>query len=325
MEKKRIIIVGGGFGGVQCARTLSRELSPEQVEIVLFDRQNHLVFSPLLAEVVGSAINSLDVVVPLRQLLPRVFCRVEEVQSLDLVRCEIEYQAEDGRNTRMRYDHLVIACGSVTNLNVVPGMGDHAFALKTVADAANLRSHLVAQMERAEVTADATRRRWHLTVLVVGGGYSGVEAAGEINDLLRGSSRYYRSWQRPDARVVLLHAGAQILPEISPGLREFARRKMERAGVQILLSARVASATAEGVGLESGLFLKGATIVCTIGNSAAPVITGLEAAKVKNRLATEPDMRLRGRQDVWAIGDCAWIINSRNGDPSPTTGQFAER
>jgi NADH:ubiquinone reductase (H+-translocating) len=204
----------------------------------------------------------------------------------------------------------VTSCGSVTNLNVVPGMGDHAFALKTVADAANLRSHLVAQMERAEVTADATRRRWHLTVLVVGGGYSGVEAAGEINDLFCGSARYYRNWQRPDARVVLLHAGAQILPEISPGLREFARRKMERAGVQILLSARVASATAEGVGLESGLFLKGATIVCTIGNSAAPVITGLEAAKEKNRLATEPDMRLRGRQDVWAIGDCTVAANA---------------
>src|SRR5262252_912915 len=146
MEKKRIIIIGGGFGGVKCAETLSRELRREPVDVVLFDRQNHLVFSPLLAEVVGSSINPLDVVVPLRQLLPKVFCRTEEVHNIDFSNNEVEYHGEDQRRARMRYDQLVIACGSVTNLNVVPGVADHAFPLKTVADAFNLRSHLIAQM-----------------------------------------------------------------------------------------------------------------------------------------------------------------------------------
>src|SRR5690242_15741522 len=145
MDKKRIIIIGGGFGGIKCAETLSRDLRHEQAEVVLFDRQNHPVFSPLLAEVVGSSINPLDVVVPLRQLLPRVFCRTEEIQSIDFNGNAVEYQAESGQRARMRYDHLVIACGSVTNLNVLPGMADHAFPLKTVADAFNLRSHLIAQ------------------------------------------------------------------------------------------------------------------------------------------------------------------------------------
>ena len=325
MEKKRIIIIGGGFGGTKCAQTLCRRLNRDQAEVVLFDRQNHLVFSPLLAEVVGSSINPLDVVVPLRQLLPRVFCRTEEIRTVDFEKNEVEYHGEDGQPARMHFDHLVISCGSVTNLNVVPGMADHGFPLKTVADASNLRSHIMAQMEQAEISCSDERRRWHLTVLVVGGGYSGVEAAGEINDLLRDSVRYFHHWTKPDIRVVLIHARDQILPEISPGLREFAKRKMEKAGVQIVLNARVTSATPEGVSLEDGTLLKGATIVCTIGSSAAPVLAGLKAPKEKGRLATDPDMRLKGVSNVWGIGDCAAIVNSLTGELSPTTGQFAER
>ena len=325
MAKTRIVIIGGGFGGVKCAQTLSKELAPASAEVVLFDRQNHLVFSPLLAEVVGSSINSLDVVVPLRQLLPRVFCRTEEVRSLDVHGRQIEYQAEDGQTSRMAYDHLVIACGSVTNLNVVPGMADHSFALKTVADAANLRAHLMSQMELAEVCSDSQRREWRLTVLVVGGGYSGVEAAGEINDLLRDSARYFRNWRKSDARVVLIHARDQILPEISPGLREFARRKMEKAGVEMVLNARVSSATPEGVGLGDGRFLRGATVVCTIGSSPAPITCALDVAKEKGRLCCEPDMRVKGTENAWAIGDCAWILNAQDEKVSPTTGQFAVR
>ncbi|HEV2394987.1 MAG TPA: FAD-dependent oxidoreductase [Verrucomicrobiae bacterium] len=325
MDKKRIVIIGGGFGGVKCAGSLCRELPPGAADVVLFDRQNHLVFSPLLAEVVGSSIEPLDVIVPLRQLLPRVFCRTEEARSISLATSEVEYLGEDGQLTRMGYDHLVIACGNITNLNVVPGMADHSIPLKTVGDAANLRAHLMEQMEQAEVSRDPARRAWHLTVLVVGGGYSGVEAAGEINDLLRDSSRYFRTWQKSDVKVILIHSRDQILPEISPSLREFARKKMEQAGVQMVLDARVTSATPEGVGLQDGRFLRGGTIVCTIGSSPAPVVAGLDVAKEKGRLVTELDMRLKGRQNIWAIGDCAWIINSHNGEPSPTTGQFAER
>src|ERR1043166_3787565 len=158
MTKPRIIIVGGGFAGVKCAATLSRELTADKAEIVLFNIENHFVFSPLLAEVVGSSINPLDVVVPLRQLLPRVFCRTEEVQSIDLARNEIEFQDDGSKPVRIGYDHLVIACGNVTNLNVVPGMADHALPLKTVGDAVALRSHIMEQMERAEVCADVEKR-----------------------------------------------------------------------------------------------------------------------------------------------------------------------
>lgn len=325
MSKKRIVIVGGGFGGVKCARTLSKKLGTDQAEIVLFDRHNHLVFSPLLAEVVGSSINSLDVVVPLRQMLPKVFCRTEPVRSIDLKEKSVEFEGEDGQCARLSFNHLVIACGSATNLNVVPGMADHAFPLKTVADAANLRAHLITQMEQAEVSSDPARRKWHLTVLVVGGGYSGVEAAGEINDLFKDSARYFTHWGKQDVKVILIHSRSQILPEISSGLRDFALKKMQKAGVEFILDARANSATPEGVKLEDGRFIRGGTIVCTIGNGTAPVVAGLNAEKSKERLLTEPDMRVKGCQETWAIGDCALIVNSHDGQPAPTTGQFAER
>src|SRR5208337_5682727 len=171
-------------------------------------------------------------------------------------------------------------------------MADHGFPLKTIGDAAALRSQIMEQMERAEVSAQEEQRRWHLTVLIVGGGYSGVEAAGEINDLLRDSARYFRNWRMEDISVILIHSRDQILPEISPPLREFARKKMEKAGVKIMLNARVSSATPDGVAIQGGPFMHGGTIVCTIGTAASPVIERLDCPKEKGRPLTVPDLRL---------------------------------
>ena len=178
----RIIIVGGGFAGVQCARILSKKLSPELYELVLFDRENSMVYYPLLAEVAGATIGPDSVATPLRQLLPHVHCRNEEVRRIDHAASEVEYEGYDGRLRRMGFDHVVIACGSSVNLNLVPGMADHAFPLKSVGDAMALRFHVMEQLEKAEVCDDPERRRWYLSFVVVGGGFSEVEVAGELND-----------------------------------------------------------------------------------------------------------------------------------------------
>ena len=325
MNKRRILILGGGFAGVKCAQALRAALPADRANVVLFNSENHLVFSPLLADVVGSSVNPLDVIVPLRQLLPGVYCRTEEVLQAHPDTNEVAYEGEDGQCCRMSYDHLVVACGNVANLNVVPGMADHAFPLKNVGDAAALRSHVMTQMEKAEVCDHAERRRWYLAFIVVGGGYSGVEAAGEINDLVRSSARYFRNFSASDVSVRLIHSRDQLLPEIGADLRVFARARMEQAGIRVMLNARVALATPEGVGLQGGEFIKGGTIVCTIGSSASPVAERLKVPKEKGRLLTDPDLRLRGLANVWAIGDCAHIINAHDGQPSPPTGQFAER
>ncbi len=324
MGTKRIIIIGGGFGGVKCARTLRARFRDSDAEIVLFNKENHLVFSPLLADAVGSSLNILDVIVPLRQLLPGVLCRTEEIRHIDLAANEVEFEGYDGKPRRLAYDHVVIGCGNISNLNVVPGMADHAFPLKTVGDAAVLRTQILQQMEKAEVCEDPAHRRWLLSFIVVGGGYSGVETAGEINDLVRTSARFYRNISPDEMTVTLIHSRDQLLPEISPPLREFARREMEHAGVTMKLNARVQLATGEGVGLKDD-FVRGGTIVCTIGSTTSPVVDRLDSPKEKGRLLTESDLRLRGRANAWAIGDCACIINAHDQQPSPPTGQFAER
>jgi NADH dehydrogenase len=321
----RIVIVGGGFAGVWCARMLRKKLSSDRYEIVVFSRENHLVFFPLLADVAGATITPDAVTVPLRQMLPGIRCRTEEVRRIDLAGSEVEYESYDGYLQRMSTDHTVIACGSTVNLGVVPGMADHALPLKSVEDAMALRFHIMRQLEKAEVCDDPERRRWYLSIAVVGGGFSGVEVAGQLNDLVRASVRFYRNFTADDVTMTLLHSRNHILPEVSPTLRKFARSKMEKAGIRIRLNTRVTAATAEGVELEDGTMIHGATIVCTIGTTMPQLVEGLDVAKERGRVLTDQDMRVRGLPNVWAIGDCAHIVNAYDNHVAPSTGQFAER
>src|SRR5262249_4473191 len=163
------------------------------------------------------------------------------------------------------------------------------------------------------------KKKWYLSFVVVGGGYSGVEAAGEINDLVHGSLRFFQNIERKDISVTVIHGQSQLLPEIGSDLREFVRRKMVKAGIKVLLNTRVGVATPEGVGLADGDFISGATVVCTIGNSMSPIVERIKSLKDHGRLAAEPDMRLPGYDNAWAIGDCARIINSFDEKPSPPT------
>src|SRR6202030_1423868 len=248
----RVIIVGGGFAAVQFAKTLRKSLRASECEILLFNRENHMVFHPLLADVAGASINGDSAAAPLRQMLPGGGCRTQRVGSIYLAASEIEFDDGYGALTRLHYDHLMIACGAESNLGIIPGMTDHAFPFKVMRDAVDLRQHVVRQMEQAEAADDPERRRWHLNFIVVGAGFSGVEVAGEINELVRSSTRFYHNFRKADVVVTMVHSQDQVLPEVAPTLREFARKRMEKAGVTIMLKTRAVAATHEGVTLDNG-------------------------------------------------------------------------
>src|SRR6266571_3900199 len=284
-----------------------------------------MVFHPLLADVAGASINADAAAAPLRQMLPGVECRTERVQRIDLSSSEIEFDDGNGALTRLHYDHVVIACGAESNLGIIPGMTDHAFAFKVMRDAIELRQQIVRQMESAEAATDPNLRRWHLSFIIVGAGFSGVEVAGEINELVRSSTRFYRNFRKEDVVVSLVHSQDQILPEVAPKLREFARKKMEKAGITMLLNTRAVAATHEGVELNDGRMLTGATVVCTIGTAISPIVQALDVPKERGRVRTIPEMRIEGQTNAWAIGDCAYIINAFDNKPAAPTGQFAER
>lgn len=321
----RVIIIGGGFAAVTFAKTLRKQLPASQCEILVFSRENHMVFHPLLADVAGASINADAAAAPLRQMLPGVACRTERVQRIDLKASEIEYDDGTGALARLHYDHVVVACGAESNLGIIPGMSDHAFPFKVMRDAIDLRQHVVRQMELAEACSSPEQLRWLLSFIVVGAGFSGVEVAGEINELVRSSTRFYRNFRKNDVVVTLVHSQQQILPEVAPSLREFAQKKMQKNGITVLLNTRAVAATHEGIELNNKTMLRGATIVCTIGTSVSPLVQQLAVPKEKGRIRTTPEMRIEGQSNAWALGDCAYIINSFDGKPSPTTGQFAER
>jgi NADH dehydrogenase len=325
VKPMRVVIVGGGFAAVQFAKTLRGKLRASECEVLLFSRENHMVFHPLLADVGGASINPDAAAAPLRQMLPAVGCRTERVDRIDLASSEIEFDDGSGALARMPYDHVVVACGAESNLGIIPGMSDHAFAFKVIRDAIDLRQHIVRQMEKAEASNDADRRRWHLSFIIVGAGFSGVEVAGEINELVRSSTRFYRNFRKEDVVVTLVHSQDQVLPEVAPKLREFAKKKMQKAGITILLNTRAVAATRDGIELKDGQMLHGATTVCTIGTSISPLVQHLDVPKERGRIRTAPEMRIEGHRNAWALGDCAHIINAFDNKPSPTTAQFAER
>ncbi len=323
-QRKSLVIIGGGYAGVYTARHLQRRL-PADWDIILFSQENHFIFTPLLGDVVGSSINPMHVVWPIRQMARRALCRTAAVKSIDLHRRAVHYQTAAGAIAQQPFDQLVLACGSAVNLDIIPGMAAHGWPLKTMGDALLLRNHLIGLLEKAEVETDAAAKRRLLSVAVVGAGFSGVEVTGEVMDLLRASARFYRTIHAPDIRVTLLEARDRILPELPESLSAFARRKMSQNGIAVRLGAQAQSATERGIHLKDGDTVEAGTIVCTIGTTATPLIAALGLPLTNHRLRTAADMRVEGQENVWALGDCAAVPNAHDQKPSPPTAQVAVR
>jgi len=321
MDNKNLLIVGGGFAGTRAAQVLERTLPPGWT-LTLVSQENFITFNPLLPEVVGASILPSHVIAPHRQMINCSHVCMARVTEIDTAARLVHYLGE-GAGT-LPYDQLILACGTNANLEVVKGMANYGLPLKTLGDAMFLRNRIIARLEQAELQPDPEHRRWLTSFIVVGGGFSGVETAGELVDFLYASLRYYRRVSCEDLRIVLLHGTDRLLPELSPHLGAFTLRKMCSRRIDVRLNARAVRVTDRDVHLESGEIIQGGTVICTIGTQPNGLLESIPAVKNRGRLVVNPDFSVPGVEGVWAAGDCAAVVNAIDGKVCPPTAQFAE-
>ncbi|MDF3058810.1 MAG: copper transporter [Rariglobus sp.] len=328
-----VVIAGGGFAGAYCAKTLGKLLGKDASKrVALIAENNVMVFQPMLAEVAGSSLAPLDVVNPLRQLCRHVDVLQGTIQHIDWSRKTL--LVDGGRFTRnheIGFKQLVLTLGSVTDLSRVPGMAEYGRPMKSVSDALRLRAAVINRLEEANLVSEAALRARLLTVVVAGGGYTGVETAGQLLDFMEGSRKYYANLRDTPVRVVLVHGHDRLLAEIGPELGEYARCVLEKRGMEMRLKTRVAEITADRVIFADGDFIEAHTIVTTIGNAPNPVVLGLceqlGLVTDRGRIRTEATLRVAGHPDLWTAGDCASVPWNDRGEikTSPPTAQFAQR
>lgn len=324
---RRIVILGGGFGGVYTARELEKRLRYDpSVEVVLVSKENYFTFQPMLPEIISGEIGLLDTISSLHQLLPRTRLFIREIESVDLERKIVRLQPGfSRRNPEIAYDHLVLALGNVTDFRNLPGLHEHAMPFKNLGDAIALRNHLIRVLDEAAVETDPELRRELLTFVVAGGGFSGVEVCAELNDFVRKVAKERHISALDELRIVLLHSGERILDrEVPASLGLYAQKVLTRRGVELRLKSRLATASPAAAILAGGERIGCRTLVSTVPSAPHPLLTSLALPQDKGKLKTDGQLRVAGRQDVWAVGDCA-LIPLPDGTFAPPTAQHAVR
>jgi NADH dehydrogenase len=329
--KKRIVILGGGFAGMRTAECLEKQLQGDSaVSITLVSDTNALLFTPMLAEVAGSSIEPSHISTPLRSSLQQTEFIRGHVEKIDLEgrRAILESgHAPDGSTTRREipYDQLVFAVGSVSNYFGMENIEKLAFSFKSLLDAIRIRNHVIEMFERADREPDRSPRCPLLTFVVAGGGFAGVELAGALNDFAHGILADYPNLHPDELSVVLVHSRDRILPELSESLARYAQDRMEMRGVTFRLNTRLKDARPGFVVLSDGE-IQANTFVWTAGTAPNPLLKSLAVEKDKRgALVVESTLELPGRPGLWALGDCAAVVDTKTGKPCPPTAQFALR
>ncbi len=329
---KRIVILGGGFGGVYTALALEKEFKKcrESIEIILVNRENYFTYQPMLAEVVGGSIDILDSVTCLRSLLKHTSIYIREITDIDIKNKSITLSPNfSHKDVIIEYDHLVLALGSVTDFRTSPGgIAEHALPFKDLSDAVLLRNRIIDVIETAAQESDPEERRTLLTFVVGGGGFSGVEVVAEINDLARKKAKTYKTINPEDISVVLVHSKDRLVDrELSPSLGKYCGRLLEKRGVKILYNKRLISCSPYEAIIDSGERIKSRTIVSTVPSIPNPLIEKLNLSNGSEKIVCDSNLQVVGYENIWSIGDCALIPKSPKtpGEYSPPTAQFATR
>ncbi|HEX8801055.1 MAG TPA: NAD(P)/FAD-dependent oxidoreductase [Terriglobales bacterium] len=328
--KKRIVILGGGFAGMKSAECLEQELRKDpSVSITLVSENNALLFTPMLAEVAGSSLEPSHISTPLRTTLHRTEFIRARVTGVDLENRKVKLDAGptggESCESELSYDHIVFALGAISNYLGLSNVQRLAFDFKSLIDAIRIRNHVIEMFERADRERDPEARKPLLTFVVAGGGFAGVELAGALNDFSRGILADYPNLRNGEVRVVLVHSRDRILPELSESLARYAQSRMEMRGVEFRLNTRLPDARESVVVLSDGE-IAAETLVWTAGTAPNPLTKTLSLEKDKRgALIVDKDLSVPGYAGVWALGDCAAVVDAKTDKPCAPTAQFALR
>jgi NADH dehydrogenase len=326
-QMKRILILGSGFGGLYTALHLEKKLArASDVQITLVNRENFFLFTPMLHEVAAGDLDITHIVNPVRKLLRQTEFFNGEIKSIDPGhRCVRVEHGDDNHGHELSYDYLVLALGSVTNFYNLPGLAEHALTMKSLSDAVHLRNKLIKNLEEADFECCGASRSRLLTIVVVGGGFAGVETVASINDFMREAIRFYPRLNEEDLRIVLVEATDAILPELGSKLGSYARAKLVDRGVEFLMNTAVKGVSNQEVTLSNGTVLKTDTLVWTAGVSPNPLLDMLTCPKDRGRLITNKFLEVESLSGVWTLGDCAAVPDPATGKACPPTAQHALR
>ncbi|MCD0484454.1 NAD(P)/FAD-dependent oxidoreductase [Streptacidiphilus sp. ASG 303] len=327
MERPRILVVGGGFAGVECARRLERKLAPAEAEIALVTPFSYQLYLPLLPQVAAGVLTPQSVAVSLRRVLRRTNIIPGGAIGVDTQAKMCVIRTITDKVIVKKYDYIVLAPGSITRTFDIPGLNQYARGVKTLAEAAYIRDHVISQLDLASATTDRAERESRLQFVVVGGGYAGTETAACLQRLTTAAAKRY---PRLDPRLIkwhLIDIAPRLMPELGDKLGRTALEILQRRGIEVSLGVSVAEVGEDSVKFTDGRLIPSRTLIWTAGVAASPLIGTLGAETVKGRLAVTAEMRLPGVEGVFALGDAAAVPDLEKGDGAvcPPTAQHGMR
>jgi NADH dehydrogenase len=356
MNRKRIVILGGGFAGVAVLNRLQERFQTDvSVDISMISKDNYLLFTPMLHEIASGMIETRHIVTPIRTFCNRSRFYCADVESVDLKNKSVKLRSSlltpisgtqntitdsmEKNGMSLPYDYLVIAVGSETRFFGMSDVEQNAFTIKTLYDAIRLRNHVIYLLEQADQLLPESdynnnnnvfghSQEEILTFVIVGGGFAGVETAGELNDFIRDSVKYYyHNIDKSKIRVVIVQSGNRLLPEMSEELAQFALEKLRKSGVEIILNSRVIGATEHSVKLKDGNIIPTKTIIWSGGVAPSSLVQSLSCMhdNKSGRIIVDKYLEIPEYKGVFALGDCAFIIDPNTGNPYPPTAQHAIR
>ena len=328
MDPAKIVIIGGGFAGIECARYLERHLRPEEAFIQLVTPAAGLLNLPLLPQVASGVLNPRSISVSLRRILRRTEVVPGMAVGVDSQTRQVVVHRSAGSDWALDYDHLVLAPGSITRVLDVPGLREHGFGMKTLAEAMYLRDHVLQQLDVAAMRGEEDEDRERLHFVTVGAGYAGTETTAVLNKVTQAASRRY--FPRLDPSMVRWHLvtrSDRIMPELGERLGEQTKQNLAERGIELISGASAKEVTAHGVALTNGRFIRARTVLWTAGVEPSPLATHLGAATEKGRIVADADLAVPGLPGVWTCGDTAAVPDLATGDGAvcPPTAQHAMR